>query len=413
MTFEIAKRIENILQKYGISSVLEFNQGIRTSYYMDMILKATPWELRLGSAKYEDLLDLMNLVIDLKCPMSRCMIGDTPIDDPFRNIFLSGIRHYLKETLGKGKCSNYKYLIEFMNEIDTAGMKVYMVEQLPYLLEERIESRLSLSGQSYDSLSKKDFSIIVQEETQFLLNHPEEFMEVYMFEPLWVGSVKQDEGLLGNCLPILDGPSIPREKRNLYKEHLQKVWTFCLGRVTVEDILQEYYMAVFPEINYSEVENPLAVSFDYALSHLPYPMASPEYQYVKRLHSEYKVVFNESWAHPELSPQFSLMTPSLTMSYEDYPQWEDSSKPHELQYLVSQYLYFCLTNSILPGKDEKNTMIRTGAIIYDLLCALGYRKSNFSMDDDFSDKAIQKDKYDLIKRYIQVDKSTGMYKRIK
>jgi len=58
-------------------------------------------------------------------------------------------------------------------------------------------------------------------------------------------------------------------------------------------------------------------------------------------------------------------------------------------------------------------MIRTGAIIYDLLCALGYRKSNFSMDDDFSDKAIQKDKYDLIKRYIQVDKSTGMYKRIK
>jgi len=138
MTFEIAKKIENILQKYGISSVLEFNQGIRTSYYMDMILKATPWELRLGSAKYEDLLDLMNLVIDLKCPMSRCMIGDTPIDDPFRNIFLSGIRHYLKETLGKGKCSNYKYLIEFMNEIDTAGMKVYMVEQLPYLLEERM-----------------------------------------------------------------------------------------------------------------------------------------------------------------------------------------------------------------------------------------------------------------------------------
>lgn len=411
MTDIIVQRIDAVLKKYGIRGEYQDHLGIAFSPTMDMILRAMPWQLRTGSEKYEDLYDLMALAIDLKCPKTKCVVGDMNVDHSFRGFFLDGIKNHIVSVLGQVRTPNYQYLSDFIFDLFVKEGVVQIIDINPGLLQERVESRLFRNNQTYSSIPKKEFQSLVQEEYQFIKEHPELARGSYSMPRHLAGSPRQDDELLSKCLAIFDNTCIPKDKIDKSKEHLQRVWTYVLGQKTVSDILEEFYQAIDPGPSITETDVIWDVRRKDVISSLPYAMDSPEYIYVKSLFEEYHEHFSEPWA---ITDNEAIVHLGIDRGeFESLPPWEDKIEPRHLQYLVSQYLYYCLSESILPKKDERNNIIRYGAMIYDLLCVLGYRENNFSEDDDYGDKVIQKEKYDLVKRYLQIDGKTGIYKRLK
>ena len=410
MNADIGQRVVTILQHYGMRL-----DAIK--HRMSSILKAVPWQLRPGSEMYDDIYDLMYLALELKCPNTRCIVGDIVVDETFRNIFLNGIKEHINGVLNQRISRNYDYLSDFCGDLLVKELEKIEKDECPdtavigisNLLEERIDYRLCRSGQKYGSIPKAEFKNMVQEEYQYLLEHPEEYTEWYTTEfRKKAVDPYQDAGLLDYCNTFLESPQITGGKKEEYIKQLKQHWAYILGQATVSDILEEYYTMIDTLIEVEE--DNFEVLREDAIKHLPYPMDSPEYQYVKRLFNAYHEEFFEPWANIDNGQIISIAMPKPSLK--KAPLWGDHTEPRDLKYIVSQYLFFCLTLSFFPKAEEKEGIIRIGAIIYDLLCVFGYRENTFSEEDDYNDKVLQKEKYDLVRRYIKMDKNTGMYQRV-
>lgn len=99
---EIIEKIESLLEAYGI----ENSDGIAYD-----LSAAFPWRYIDGTEKYDDLFDLMNIALELKCPTIKCVVGQEIIDVSFRSIFIEGVKGYLKKVLGKTDTKNMNYYI--------------------------------------------------------------------------------------------------------------------------------------------------------------------------------------------------------------------------------------------------------------------------------------------------------------
>lgn len=294
-------------------------------------------------------------------------------------------------------------------------------------MEDRISLRLDSLGRTYEDEPEEEFTAILQEEYQYLQEHPDEISKQPGLDSFRYYSSLSDIGLLEECLNLLDVLMIPKKELNKYKETLQKLWSYTLDSEVVSNILRMYSSEVSPNpfhvglefremrelaeqdrdeedyfMDYMGIKIP---NNDKAQKRLPYSMDSPEYQHVVFLHKEFQQPFDEYWTRPAGSSK-----PARTPN--DYRPWNSFKESRDISFIVAQFMYFCLSGSIFPKSGEK-TMIEIGAIIYDLLCVLEYRKEKEGLEVGPANKSIQKQKYDLVKRYLTVDQETGRYKQVK
>ena len=409
--------IEDLLQRYGYRDFF---------YPAERISEAIPWRFREGVEKYDNLYELMNLAIDLKCPTTKCEVGSEIVDESFRRVFLIGIKEHFKKELGKGNTENYKQLYRFVSDSIDSGWGDEEYQTL-FLMEDLVAARLDSLGKTYDNTPEDEFSKILQDAYQYILEHPEDISKQPDMNSLRADAAGRDYWLLRFCLLLFEVPSIPRNEIKKYKDWLRKTWALILGQGVVSSILNVFYVEIAPiapdpqdSISFTGDETPrelrekvfqsqtlIIPTKSEALDWLPYPIESPEYQYVEALHKAYNEPFDDYWAHPESE---TALTPG-TISYEGMPLWDTYNEKRDLNYLVTQYFHYCLTLSFFPETGNK-TMIEIGSIIYDLLCLLEYRKDKSELYMRM-DNVSQKEKYDLVKRYLAIDPTTGRYKRVK
>ena len=414
---KLIEKIEDLLQQYGF-----------TDYFdpAERISEAIPWRFREGVEKYDNLYELMNLAIDLKCPTTKCEVGSEIVDESFRHIFLKGIKEHLKKELGKGNTENYKQLYRFVSDSIDSGWGDEEYQTL-FLMEDLVAARLDSLGKTYDNTPEDEFSKILQDAYQYILQHPEDVATQPDMNSLRADAANRDIWLLKICLLLFEVPSIPGNEVKRYKEWLRKTWALILGQGVVSNILNAFYVEIAPiapgsedSVSFTGDETPGEFREKVFQSHtliiptgggasewLPYPIESPEYQYVESLYKTYNEPFDDHWAHSE----YETALKSGSISYDEMPLWDTYNEKRDLNYLVTQYLHYCLTLSFFPEAGNK-TMIEIGSIIYDLLCLLEYRKDKSELYMRM-DNVSQKEKYDLVKRYLAIDPTTGRYKRVK
>ena len=391
---EIIDGIIDLLDQYGVSTSAAY-----------LMAKAIPWQFKDGAEKYILLYELMSLALDLKCPTAKCVVGNEDIDSTVRSVFLEGIMQRLKKDLSKGETKNYEYLYKYIEKAyrgwDPDSIRVL------FFIEDLVDAHLNQINQTYNSIPEDDFSRLVEEKHQYVKDHIDELDSYPGWDSIRVDSAKRDLRLLANCIDLLDTPCIPKSEYKKYQDCLRKIWAFVLGQGVVSEILNQYYNELLPETPLDPSSFKIDTSIETARQNLPYPMESPEYQYVESLFKAYHEPFDDFWAHPELG---SILN-RKGVRYEDMPLWDAFNESRDLNYLVAQFFHYCLTMSFFPKAGDK-TMIKIGSIIYDLLCLLEYRKDKNELYMR-RDSVSQKEKYDLVKRYLAMDPTTGRYKRAK
>lgn len=402
---DIRRRIDNLLDKYDINDCRR--EFFYNSYYATTFIeRAVPWHLKDGSERYDRLLRLIEYAIDLKCPMAPCTIGKEDTDDTFRQICLDGIQNHLELELGKWEHSNYKNLLDFSEEhiFHNLGWDREGCQAL-FSLEDYVEERLKQERLCYNNVSLQYFQVIVNDGYQFIIDHPELCKEQPGLDSLRARAIEIDSQLLKSINPLFNIPMLNKKETTRIKHDVRKIWAIILGQGSISRMLEEYYSAIVPDQDVS-ITGYKIYNDERAASFLPYPIDSPEYQYVKAVHEAYGEGFSDYWLTDEERSIYGIKNPT----YDEYPLWGAKKEPRDARYLVAQYLYYCLTMELLPNQESVR-MIQTGAIIYDLLCVLDYRK-DITETIDYRDRTVQKEKYDLVKRFLEIDEKTGIYKRL-
>ena len=148
---EIIKSVETLLQAYGIEDPDRVANDISA---------ALPWRYVEGTEFYDDLYDLMNIALELKCPSIKCVVGKEIVDESFKTVFIEGIKGHLKKEFGKNESKNYKYLYNYIEESGFSKGWDDEKAQILFAMEDRVESRLDRIGQTYDDVSEKDQSSV-------------------------------------------------------------------------------------------------------------------------------------------------------------------------------------------------------------------------------------------------------------
>jgi len=327
--------------------------------------------------RYERLYNLMTTVARLKCPTLFKKDTPTYIDDETRLTMIRFLEDKVKADFGKYSSKNY---VSFRRQVfERAGELGWHPFYLVHLV--KVEMAAANGSDLYnnlDAIHEDDITQAVERTIQYVQERYETipFHEDCTKEPIH----DKDGREIGYVLT----PSAP------YGRYI----AFPLPEVLdgIDAILYRECCLVFSQndILFSDLNNQalpyLKKVFAEHVSCNPLSMMIAQYHtiFVVNHGSEIAQTYYQSLC-----------------SYYDTLDFSDLGNPST--YIAAQYLYSVITSK--PVRDKLSNKV--GSIISELLSLFGYItvKEIESIPTD-------KEKCDLVKRFLEVDKNTGLYKRL-
>lgn len=307
--------------------------------------------------RYERFYSMMVIAAKLKCPM--IFKKDTPsyIDDETRQILLESLQQKIKAEFGKW---SWKYYEDFYRHVLKSGVELGWN---PYEFIRLVEKEMGVAngGDTYknlDSIHKKDEVISASDRAiEYVNTHYDKYAEEMPSDHVSDDYVDYD---LQGSLDAID--------YLLFKE--------CEPFFSSDEILlPDLNKHVLPWLNDLFTKN---VSCN--------PM--------RLMIAQYRCLFdtgNDTMArlyYHELEDVYKKCS------------FPDFAKPST--YVAAQYLF-----SVITSKPVCDSLpIRVGSLICDLLALFGY------IPRDGLSVADEKEKYDMVKRFLKTDKDTGVYSRL-
>lgn len=406
VSFPMKEKIMAIFSRYGYH-----NEDIAWK-----VSKAIPWTKLEGYEKYDELLEIAEAAIDMRWSCSRCIIGGRDLSAGAQERLSASVLCYLEKNLCKWYSSNFKCLESFswkesrnvgFNGLPTGG--IMNQRHLLFLMHKYLMERFA---EDYFTAPMEQFQEAMKDTYNYIRNHPDEMPIIGSSESILFGRWRSDLDLFEACRFLLKNKEY-NNKQDIEsgKRRLRQQWSFWLGQGATTLMLQEFELAVHPI--YLDDEMALDPKTD-PKRHLPYPIDSPQYRYVKELHRIYGVSFNESFlipAHTFLQGLRHSTLPKAEKKGSVLAEWGSNAKS---KYLITQYLYYSLTGDLIAPKGGGHCTLM--ALIFDLLVLFGYRNDFEEKEKDLKDpkdiQSLRRDKKDSVKRFISVDRTTGIYERL-
>ena len=382
-----------------------------------MVSRAIPWTKLDGFERYDDLLEIAETAIDLKWPLTKFSAGKKALSVGAQERLSASILCYLEKDLCKWYSGNFQYLVSFsrqeshnvgFNGLPPGGLMNW--RHLLFLMHKCLVKRFSAE---YFTTPEEKFHEAVSESYDYIRIHPDEMPIIGCSESVLFGLWRKDLDLFEVCRNLIKYRKYENKKDiEAGKRKLRQMWSYWLGQGTISLMLDEMSHAIRPVYPSDEV------AFDAKTDphkYLPYPVDSPQYRYIKELHWAYGEDFDESFLtsmHAYFQQLREGNSPKKDKNRPEIPEWGDHI---ESKYLATQYLYFCLTGDLIaPKGGGHNTLL---ALIFDLLVLFGYRDDLDESEDYLEEmkdkKELRRMKKGLVKNFLTVNQTTGIYKRLK
>lgn len=296
----------------------------------------------------------MRLAFELKCPASRVNVNNKPLEEKQVNFFLSEYEKVVKHNLTRKTALNWAYIVKYVaNEAHL--LKWVDSSVLLDLVDWEIANpRVNPSNvyQHYDEVMLEDLYPAIDRTIEYIeKTYPDK--KQYKKDPI--------ESIVD------DGISI----------HRAILGQLCSAAFHLENNILPAELETF---YYPKLDK-------YFKEHCLLSPASGIFYWFKK--------------HASLGNEGERRYLSEIEAYYNSLSFPECFHPSN--YLVAQYLY-----SVLTRKIVRDTLpIEIGALIADLMSTLGYL-----VIKDIS-TCSNKEKFDAVKRFLDTDKSTGVYKRIK
>ena len=387
----------------------------RYGYYNEEIAwkvsKAIPRTKLEGYERYNELLEIVETAIDLQWPLNKFIAGKRALSVETQKLLSASILCYLEKNLCKWYSDNFKYLVAFSVKecrnirFSDMPLSVSMNQQhLLFLMHRFLEERFS---GDYFKAPKEKFHEAVSDTYEYIKNHLTEMPIIGCSESIIFGLWHKDLDLYEVSRNLINYTTYNSKKDcEAGKRKLRQMWSYWLGQGAISVMLDEMAHAIYPV--YPNDKTDLAADV-VPEQYLPYPIDSPQYRYVKELHQVYQESFSESFLTPPTVLNGELHV--VEENHHEPPEWGHAI---ESKYLITQYLYYCLTGDLIaPEGGGHSTLL---ALIFDLLVLFGYRNDLDESEDDLDDtkdiNRLRREKKGLVKHFLSVDRATGIYKRI-
>ncbi len=351
VSYPYKPEIDNILDKYlpGTHPI----DRMKISYVRPLMNEA-------GYKKYVSIRNWLNVLIQLKCNAVKVKVNETEYKDiEDRNMFVNVVVAKIRTLLEN---RNYKYIEKYVQEHleknDTMTESIVLFNVISRL-KDKYETDNIEDISPYDIMDELPtiFKSEIESPTPLIDNNDEPTNDY------WAWAMMPT---------LLNGSAIDKAIIDFTDEVLG------IERISFKDVIHGRYILSLnksiKEAMGSDGLSNMLWEYDCFISDKDIPLNSPEY---KHYQSILEYVNNRDF------PDNILATPRM----------------------AAHYIYFILTGNIIAPNGT--VPIKTASAIYDLLLLFGYGKYEKELNELYEDKA----KYDRIKYYFKVDKSTGNYSK--
>lgn len=368
-SFPLKQEIKDLFLRYGY-------KNYELAYLCSFASKN---EIDSFFPRYERLYNLMTTAARLKCPMLFKSETPTYIDDETRKILLTCLSDRVKKEFGKYSSQNYGLFRRCVFE------RAREVGWNPFELIHLVETELAAANGSdiycnYDAVHPDDIKQAAERTIKYVMEKYETIEISNSFTTETV--VNKDGETVGYILT-------PTAPYGMVNDNYVR-YPFYGSLEVADELLYKECCSVLsePEILLPDLKNVVLPNLNRAFSH--HVSSNP----LSLMIAQYRCIFD-----PENDYRANGYYKKLC-DYYDSLSFLDLGQPST--YVAAQYLY-----SVLTGTAVCETLpIKVGAFICELLNLYGY----YSVKS--LDVISEKDKYDAVKRFFKLDKSTGLYERL-